>query len=114
MNWTYKLKNAGNGFMIREPDPEFEYRNLADVFMTNAPEIAESRACLMAAAPELLEACRVGLESLRAFNEISMMRLPKEQREIGVKAYEQSPEIKRLVAAIAKAEIRAVAPKKAK
>lgn len=62
--WTYKLKNAGNGFMVRESDPEVEYINIADVFMTNDRKVAEGRARLMAAAPELLEACQSALITL--------------------------------------------------
>lgn len=54
LKWTYKLKNAGNGFMVSDE----KHGNLCDVFMTNDPKIAEGRANLISAAPELLAALR--------------------------------------------------------
>lgn len=76
-DWSYKLKNAGNGFMIREADPDIEFINLADVFMTNDPKIAENRARLMAAAPEMYAACQVAFTALWAIK----ARLGKAQTE---------------------------------
>jgi hypothetical protein len=59
-----------------------------------------ANARLIAAAPELLEACEVALESLRAWNSIG---LPHEHQKAAREAYETSPEIQRLLKAIAKA-----------
>lgn len=52
--WRFKLKNAGNGYLIIDA----EEKQLCDVYMTNLKSVAEGRARLMAAAPDLLEACK--------------------------------------------------------
>ena len=62
---------------------------------------AEANARLIAAAPDLYDACKTALESLRAWNEMSM---PNEMREATKRAYEYSTEIQALKAALAKVE----------
>jgi hypothetical protein len=63
--------------------------------------VPKEDARLIAAAPDLYEACRIALDSLRAWNEMSV---PREMREAVKRSYEHSPEIKGLLAALAKAE----------
>jgi hypothetical protein len=59
--WTFRLKIAGNGFMVSEDDG-----NICDVFMTNDPTIAKRRAFLITSAPEMYRACEVGFTALWA------------------------------------------------
>ena len=67
----------------------------------HAPKIY--RAAIDASAfKDMLEACKLALESLRAWNAMTI-RLTLE-RSLDIEAYESSPEIKTLLAAIAKAE----------
>lgn len=54
--WKYKLKNAGNGFVVFELNGDGG--NLCDVYMTNLRQVAEERSRLIAAAPELAECLR--------------------------------------------------------
>jgi hypothetical protein len=61
----------------------------------------EANARLIAAAPELLDACNLALDSLRAWNELSV---PHAMRADARRSYEHSPEVKALKSAIAKAE----------
>lgn len=60
-----------------------------------------ANARLIAAAPDLLEAAKIALDSLRAWNE---MNVPPHVRKQIAEIYESSPEIGGLVAAIQKAE----------
>ena len=62
---------------------------------------AEANARLVAAAPEPYAACKTALEALRAWNEL--LGTP-EMREATKRAYEYSPEIQALKAALAKAD----------
>lgn len=52
MTWTYKLKNAGNGYIVWDGDAM-----VCDVFMTKEPTIAEGRARLIAQAPLTARHC---------------------------------------------------------
>lgn len=52
--WSFKLKNAENGYIVREGDPS-EGAMVCDVFMTYKPEIALDRARLIAAAPRMYD-----------------------------------------------------------
>lgn len=64
-------------------------------------ETALANATLIAAAPELLDACKTALDSLQAWN---TMGLSKGAARMARETYEGSPEIKSIRAAIAKAE----------
>jgi hypothetical protein len=59
---------------------------------------------LKAEKAELLEAAKVALESLRAWNAMSFGWANPDMKEAVIKAYEASPEIQGLLKAIAKAE----------
>ena len=75
--------------------------NIAAAIPRPTKEETEANASLIEAAHDLLAACKLALESLRAWNEIG---IPLDARASCSAAYEQSPEIRALVAAIAKAE----------
>lgn len=62
--WNFRLKNAGNGFIVFENDGEDSF-SICDVFMTNEASIAKHRAQLIAAAPELLAACKAAIKFLK-------------------------------------------------
>ena len=66
---------------------------------------SEADAKLITASPDLLEACKIALESLRAWNSVGV-GLSSSQRDSVISAYEESPEIQALVKAIEKAEVR--------
>ena len=63
---------------------------------------SEANAKLITAAPDLLEACKIALESLRAWNSVGV-GLSSSQRASVIQAYEESPEIQALVKALEKA-----------
>lgn len=63
--WRFKLKNAGNGFLVISADEN----HICDVHMTNLRSVAEDRARLIAAAPALLEACKRSLEVARSWHD---------------------------------------------
>lgn len=58
--WKFKLKNAGNGFMVSTQDDNM----ICDVFMTNDPSIAKDRARLIAASPKLLQFAKARRDAL--------------------------------------------------
>lgn len=71
-------------------------------YVQNANDKDHCELCqLHAAAPELLEACRNALESLRSWNTVGLSGPAQDAVRT---AYENSPEIRNLIAAIAKAE----------
>lgn len=60
--WTYALKNAGNGFIVRDADDAM----ICDVFMTNDSNIAKRRASIIALAPDLSDV----VEALLLFHSV--------------------------------------------
>ena len=60
--WRFKLKNAKNGYLVIDA----EENHFCDVYMTNDMKIAESRARLIAAAPELYKALKDILSPVEA------------------------------------------------
>lgn len=69
--WNFSLKNAGNGFIVRDCAEAM----ICDVFMTNRHEIAEARGRLIAAAPDLLEACKAAREYLNVAEKSMLAKL---------------------------------------
>lgn len=52
-NWTFRLKNAGNGFIVSDGE-----HDICDVYMTNDPQIAMDRANRIASLPMLEQHCK--------------------------------------------------------
>lgn len=69
--WRFKLKNAGNGFLIIDANEN----QICDVYMTNLKSVAEERARLITAAPELLEACKAAYSMFAGGESIEEHRL---------------------------------------
>lgn len=76
--WRFKLKNAGNGFLIIDANEN----QLCDVYMTNLKSVAEERARLMTAAPDLLEACRAAYSMFAGGESLEEHRLLRRLPEI--------------------------------
>jgi len=95
--WTASAVSSIVGSLIQATDDS----NVAVAIPQKNKLECEANARLISAAPDLLDACKIALISLRAANEIGFSG---DARKAIREAYEHSPEIEALKSAISKAE----------